>query len=50
MPDHDEWAEAIAAVEQIASIRVKAEFCFRWMSAIDQLDTPVTSAVGSCST
>jgi ribonucleoside-diphosphate reductase beta chain len=35
LPDHDERAEAFAAVENIPSIREKAQFCFRWMAALD---------------
>ena len=37
IPDHDERAEAFAAIENIASIRRKAEFCFKWMGSIDDL-------------
>ena len=43
MPDHAERHAAFAAVENIPSIRRKAEFCFRWMGSIDsleRLDTP----------
>ncbi len=43
MPDHTERHAAFAAVENIPSIRRKAEFCFRWMGSIDsleRLDTP----------
>jgi ribonucleoside-diphosphate reductase beta chain len=43
LPNHDERAEAFAAIEHIPSIRAKAEFCFRWMASIgdlDQLETP----------
>ena len=32
--DHDERAEAFAAVENIPSIRAKAEFCFKWMDSV----------------
>ncbi|HEV7628878.1 MAG TPA: ribonucleotide-diphosphate reductase subunit beta, partial [Streptomyces sp.] len=35
LPDVDERAEAFAAVENIPSIREKAQFCFRWMAALD---------------
>lgn len=35
LPDHDERVEAFAAVENIPSIREKAQFCFRWMAALD---------------
>jgi ribonucleoside-diphosphate reductase beta chain len=38
LPDHDERAEAFAAVETIPSIRAKAEFCFKWMDSIGGLD------------
>ena len=37
IPDHDERAEAFAAIENIPSIRSKAEFCFKWMSSMDEL-------------
>src|SRR3954465_8909108 len=33
-PGHDERAAAFAAIENIPSIRAKAEFCFRWMNSI----------------
>ncbi len=38
IPDHDERAEAFAAIENIPSIRQKAEFCFKWLSSIESLD------------
>ncbi len=38
LPDHAERAEAFRAVETIPSIRAKAEFCFKWMSSIGELD------------
>ena len=38
IPDMAEREAAFAAVENIPSIRAKAEFCFRWMDSIDQLD------------
>ncbi len=38
IPDHDERAEAFAAVENIPSIRKKAEFCFKWIDSISELD------------
>jgi len=38
IPDHDERHAAFAAVENIPSIRRKAEFCFKWMNSIEQLD------------
>ena len=37
IPDHDERAEAFAAIENIPSIRSKAEFCFKWMSSMEEL-------------
>src|SRR6201984_3413949 len=33
VPDPDERAAAFAAVENISSIRKKAEFCFRWIDS-----------------
>jgi len=38
IPDHDERAEAFAAVENIPSIRDKADFCFKWIGSISDLD------------
>ncbi len=38
IPDHDERAEAFAAIENIPSIAAKADFCFRWMESISSLD------------
>jgi ribonucleoside-diphosphate reductase beta chain len=38
IPAPDERAKAFAAVENIPSIRAKAEFCFKWMDAIQKLD------------
>lgn len=38
IPDVDERAEAFAAIENIPSIRSKAEFCFRWIDSINSLD------------
>ncbi|MFI6990438.1 ribonucleotide-diphosphate reductase subunit beta [Nonomuraea wenchangensis] len=37
VPDEQERFEAFAAVENIPSIRRKAEFCFRWIDSIDNL-------------
>ena len=37
IPDADERAEAFAAIENIPSIRQKAEFCFKWMSSIEDV-------------
>ncbi len=38
IPDHDERAEAFAAIENIPSIRAKGEFCFKWIDSINSLD------------
>ncbi|MFF8283194.1 ribonucleotide-diphosphate reductase subunit beta [Streptomyces albus] len=38
LPDHDERAQAFAAVENIPSIREKAQFCFRWMDSVEEID------------
>ncbi len=38
IPDHDERAEAFAAIDNIPSIKKKAEFCFKWMDSINELD------------
>jgi ribonucleoside-diphosphate reductase beta chain len=38
LPDENERAEAFAAVENIPSIRDKAEFCFKWIDSIQHLD------------
>ena len=38
IPDHDERAKAFSAVENIPSIKRKAEFCFKWMDSINHLD------------
>ena len=42
IPDHDERAEAFAAIENIPSIRAKAEFCFKWMDSVG--DGPLRTA------
>lgn len=38
VPDDRERTQAFAAVENIPSIRQKAEFCFRWIGSIESLD------------
>ena len=38
IPDLAERESAFAAIENIPSIRQKAEFCFRWMSSIESVD------------
>lgn len=43
IPDHEQRAEAFDAVENIPSIRKKAEFCFKWIDSlgdIDRIETP----------
>ncbi len=37
LPDENERAAAFAAVENIPSIRHKAEFCFKWIDSIEHL-------------
>lgn len=39
IPDQDEREKAFSAVENIPSIKKKAEFCFKWMESINELDT-----------
>lgn len=38
IPDQDERAKAFDAVENIPSIKKKAEFCFKWMDSINSID------------
>lgn len=38
IPHPDERAKAFAAVENIPSIKKKAEFCFKWMDSINDLE------------
>lgn len=38
IPDMAEREAAFAAVENIPSIRAKAEFCFKWMDSVQNLD------------
>ena len=43
IPDMKEREAAFAAVENIPSIKAKADFCFKWMNSIeslDQIETP----------
>ncbi|MBX3212235.1 MAG: ribonucleotide-diphosphate reductase subunit beta [Labilithrix sp.] len=44
VPDPEERFRAFAAVENIPSIQKKAEFCFRWIDAIGDLDALDTRA------
>lgn len=39
IPDHDERAKAFSAIHNIPSIQKKAEFCFKWMDSINNLET-----------
>jgi ribonucleoside-diphosphate reductase beta chain len=38
IPDHDERAKSFAAIENIPSLKRKADFCFKWMDSIHELD------------
>lgn len=42
IPDHDQRHEAFQAIESIPSIRQKADFCFRWIDSIGDLDELTT--------
>ena len=44
LPDPDDRAAAFAAVENIPSIREKAQFCFSWMDSVEKLDRLETKA------
>ena len=44
VPDPEERARAFAAVENIPSIKKKAEFCFKWIDSIQELDRLATRA------
>lgn len=44
LPDPSARARAFAAVENIPSIRKKAEFCFRWMDSVQELQRLETPA------
>ncbi len=39
IPDHNERAAAFAAVENIPSIKHKADFCLKWIDTIDELES-----------
>ena len=39
IPDHHEREQAFAAVDNIPSIKKKAEFCFKWIDSIQSLDS-----------
>ena len=38
IPDHTEREEAFAAIHNIPSIKKKADFCFKWIGSIDELE------------
>jgi len=42
IPDTEERNAAFAAVENIPSIKAKADFCFKWMDDVDKLDALTT--------
>ncbi len=44
IPDMSERVKAFQAVDNIPSIKKKAEFCFKWMNSIDQLNEIRTPA------
>lgn len=44
IPDMKEREAAFAAIHNIPSIRKKAEFCFKWMDNVDELDELQTHA------
>lgn len=39
IPNQDERAAAFAAIENIPSIKKKADFCFKWIDSINDFDT-----------
>lgn len=39
IPNHDERAAAFDAVENIPSIKKKADFCFKWIDSLQDFDT-----------
>jgi len=39
IPDVSEREQAFAAIDTIPSIKMKADFCFKWMDSIQNLDT-----------
>lgn len=43
IPHPDERAKAFSAVENIPSIKKKADFCFKWMDSINNLETLKTT-------
>ncbi len=43
IPDHAEREQAFAAVDNIPSIHKKAEFCFKWIDSINELESLTTT-------
>lgn len=43
VPDPDEREQAFSALENIESIRKKADFCFRWMDSVHSIGTVETA-------
>jgi ribonucleoside-diphosphate reductase beta chain len=39
IPDISEREQAFSAIETIPSIKMKADFCFKWMDSVQKLDT-----------
>jgi len=44
VPDERDREEAFSAIENIPSLKSKAEFCFKWIGSIENLDRIETSA------
>ncbi|MEM1024396.1 MAG: ribonucleotide-diphosphate reductase subunit beta [Myxococcota bacterium] len=44
VPDHDERAEAFAAIDNIPSIKKKGDFCLKWIDSIQELQRLETKA------
>src|SRR3954463_1743429 len=44
LPDPEDRAAAFDAVEEIPSIREKAQFCFKWINEVEKLDRLETKA------
>ena len=38
IPNPDERSQAFAAIENIPSIKLKADFCFKWMDSINEIE------------
>jgi ribonucleoside-diphosphate reductase beta chain len=44
LPDHKDRERAFSAIQNIPSIKRKAEFCFKWIDSINKLETLKTKA------